>query len=38
MERIVEPRPTEACGEVYPEYYDKLSKHPVFLCMRARKR
>jgi SAM-dependent methyltransferase len=37
IERIIEPRPTEACKEAYPQHYETLSKHPVFLCMSARK-
>ena len=38
IEQIVEPKPTEACQRAYPEYYEKLSKHPVFLCASARKK
>jgi len=38
IEQIVEPRPLEACKEAYPAYYEQLSKHPVFLCLSARKR
>lgn len=37
IEQIVEPKPTERCRQVYPEHYKRLSKHPVFLCMRAKK-
>ena len=38
IEQIVEPKPTETCREVYPEHFERLSKHPVFLCMSTRKR
>lgn len=38
IEQIVEPQPTEECRRVYPEHYEKLLKHPVFLCVGARKR
>ncbi len=37
IEQIVEPRPTEACMQVYPQQYAELCKHPVFLCISARK-
>jgi len=37
IEQIVEPKPTEECREVYPEHFERLSKHPVFLCMSTRK-
>lgn len=36
LERVVEPQPTEAFREARPERYEKESKHPVFLCVRAR--
>jgi SAM-dependent methyltransferase len=35
LEEIVEPQPTEAFRERRPERYEKESKHPVFLCLRA---
>ena len=35
---IAEPRPTEAFEEKWPERYEKESKQPVFLCVRAVKR
>jgi SAM-dependent methyltransferase len=38
IEQLIEPQPTEACRDVYPAYYEKLSKHPVFLCVAARAR
>ncbi len=38
IERIVEPQPIEACRDVYPKHYEQLSKHPVFLCVSAKKR
>lgn len=37
IEQIIEPKPTETCRQVHPKYYEKLSRHPVFLCMSARK-
>jgi SAM-dependent methyltransferase len=37
IERIVEPRPTEGCRQRFPEFFEKLSKHPVFLCFAAAK-
>jgi SAM-dependent methyltransferase len=38
IEQIVEPEPTEACRQAYPANYERLSKHPVFICFSARKR
>jgi SAM-dependent methyltransferase len=38
IELIVEPTPIEACKRDYPEHYERLSKHPVFILFRARKR
>jgi SAM-dependent methyltransferase len=38
IERIVEPQPTKECRETYPEHFERLSKHPVFICFSARKR
>ncbi len=38
IEQIIEPKPTEECKQAFPEEYEKLSKHPVFLCVSARKR
>ena len=38
VERIIEPRPTEAFRRADPEGYERLSKQPGFLCVRARKR
>ncbi|MGD1996632.1 MAG: methyltransferase domain-containing protein [Anaerolineae bacterium] len=37
VERIVEPRPTETFRRKDPEGYEKLSRSPGFLCIRARK-
>ena len=37
IEQIVEPKPTEECLEACPEHFERLSKHPVFLCFSARK-
>jgi len=36
IERVVEPRPTGAFEEEWPERYEKESRYPVFLCLRAR--
>lgn len=38
VERFLEPFPTAACKEKDPETYGKLSKLPVFICIRAVKR
>jgi len=38
IERVVEPQPTEAFKEKWPERYEKESRYPVFLCVRARYR
>ncbi len=35
LERILEPRPTEAFRERAPEDYERLSKEPGFMCVRA---
>lgn len=37
LDRIVEPQPTEAFAEQRPERYEKESRNPVFLCVRATK-
>lgn len=37
IERMVEPRPTEMFRKKDPDTYHRLSKHPGFLCIRARK-
>jgi len=37
LERLIETRPTEECKHQHPEEYEKISKHPSFLCIRARK-
>jgi hypothetical protein len=37
LERILEPKPTEQFREADPEDYEKLSRQPAFLCLRARK-
>lgn len=36
LDRIVEPQPTDAFRETMPERYEKESRYPVFLCVRAR--
>jgi SAM-dependent methyltransferase len=38
LERILEPLPTEQFKEEDPEDYEKLSKRPGFLCLRAIKK
>jgi ubiquinone/menaquinone biosynthesis C-methylase UbiE len=35
VERILEPLPTEAFQEKDPEHYEKLSRSPGFMCVRA---
>jgi SAM-dependent methyltransferase len=36
IERFVEPQPTAAFEEKWPERYEKESRYPVFVCVRAR--
>ncbi|MFC4408082.1 class I SAM-dependent methyltransferase [Haloarchaeobius iranensis] len=36
LETVVEPQPTEGFREQLPERYEKESRYPVFLCVRAR--
>ena len=38
LEALTEPEPTEAFREKAPEEYERLSRRPQFLCLRARKR
>lgn len=38
VDEITEPQPTETFKEKRPERYEKESKRPVFLCLRAVKR
>jgi len=38
IEKIVEPKPTLAWKMEHPDYYQKLMKHPVFICFSARKK
>lgn len=35
LDEVLEPQPTEAFREQAPEAYEKESKRPVFLCLRA---
>ncbi|MHC4408490.1 MAG: class I SAM-dependent methyltransferase, partial [Planctomycetota bacterium] len=35
IDRILEPKPTEAFRETRPGDYDSLMREPVFLCVRA---
>lgn len=37
LDTIVEPQPTEAFAEQRPDRYEKESRYPVFLCVRATK-
>lgn len=37
VERIIEPRPTQECKKSDPDVYERLSKRPGFMCIRARK-
>ena len=37
LERLVEPLPTEEFRQADPEDYEKLSRQPGFLCVRARR-
>jgi SAM-dependent methyltransferase len=37
IEKIVEPRPTIAWKNTYPAFYERLLKHPVFICFSAKK-
>jgi SAM-dependent methyltransferase len=35
IDEVLEPRPTAAFEEKWPERYEKESRYPVFLCVRA---
>ncbi|WP_276261555.1 class I SAM-dependent methyltransferase [Haloglomus litoreum] len=35
LEELIEPQPTAAFAEAWPERYETESKRPVFLCLRA---
>jgi SAM-dependent methyltransferase len=35
IDRVLEPQPTAAFEEKWPERYEKESRYPVFLCVRA---
>jgi SAM-dependent methyltransferase len=37
LERVLEPRPTEAMRVADPRHYAELMAFPVFLCIRARR-
>lgn len=37
MERILEPRPSDAYRAADPAFYEKLARAPFFLCVRARR-
>ncbi len=37
IERIVEPKPTEAWKDIYEPFYKKWMQHPVIICISARK-
>jgi SAM-dependent methyltransferase len=36
LEAVAEPRPTDRFRERWPDRYEKESRYPVFLCVRAR--
>jgi hypothetical protein len=38
IERLLEPQPTEDFRRVDSEGYERLTKNPWFLCVRARKK
>ncbi len=38
IERIVEPKPTEAWKEIHEPFYRKWMQHPVIMCIGSRKR
>lgn len=38
IEKILEPQPTEECKEKAPESYERLTKNPHFLIIKAEKR
>lgn len=38
IERIVEPKPTEAWKEIYEPFYTNFMQHPIVICISARKR
>jgi len=37
IERIIEPKPTEAWKEIYAPLYEKWLAHPVIICLSAQK-
>jgi len=37
IEKLIEPMPTEKFEELHPSMYEKLTKKPQFLFLRARK-
>lgn len=37
FEKLIEPRPTEAFKREHPQDFEKTSRNPTFLCIRARK-
>lgn len=37
IEQLLEPQPTEAFRQVHPEGYERLTKNPWFLVVRARR-
>ncbi len=38
IERIIEPKPTEAWKDIHEPFYRKWMQHPVIICISARKR
>ena len=37
LQKLVEPKPIEECKQLHPKLYERLSKRPSFLCIRAKK-
>jgi ubiquinone/menaquinone biosynthesis C-methylase UbiE len=37
LERLVEPCPVDECRPLHPELFERLSKRPSFICIRARR-
>jgi hypothetical protein len=35
LDRMLEPKPTEAFKEKLPEEYEELTRRPGFMCLRA---
>jgi len=37
LDTLLEAQPTEDCKRLYPKSYEKLSREPAFICLRAKK-